>query len=106
MKTLTKILTAITVMTLSLGVYAHMGNYNGKFGANHPMMNKNNPQYQAMLERHKNPEAMRDWMQQMIDDPEAMQLWMEQMHDKKFTNRRGGFGCQGNRFNTKNTTEE
>ncbi|MDA0143734.1 hypothetical protein GL177_17825 [Vibrio toranzoniae] len=105
MRTITKTLAAVAVMTISLGVYAHMGNNNGQFGFHHPMMDNNNPQYQAMLELQKNPEAMQQWMQQMRENPEAMQQWMEQMHGKNVVNRRGGFGCHGNRFSSNDNAE-
>jgi len=105
MRTLTKTLAAIAVMAISVGVYAHMGSNNGQFGFHHPMMDENNPQYQAMLERQGNPEAMQQWIQQMREDPDAMLQWMEQMHGENFVNHRGGFGCNGKHFSSNDKTK-
>ncbi|MDG3084983.1 hypothetical protein P7F88_02305 [Vibrio hannami] len=99
MKTLTKILAAATSLAISVSVFAHMGGGKGGPGFMHAMMNTESPQYQAMLELRKDPEAMRAWMQSMHDDPEAMREWMSQMHGDDFANQKRGFGCRGNRFN-------
>lgn len=101
MKTLTKILVTATVLTISVGVFAHMGGGRGGSGFMHSMMNTDSPQYQAMLELRGNPEAMQAWMQSMHDDPEAMREWMVQVHGEGYANQKGGFGCLGNRFNNK-----
>lgn len=103
MKTLTKILAAATVLTISAGVFAHMGGATGGPGFMHSTINTDSPQYQAMLERRGDPEAMQAWRQNMHDDPEAMREWMEQVHGEDFANWQGGFGCHGNRFNSEQT---
>lgn len=99
MKTFTKILAATTALAISASVFAHMGGGKNGPGFMHAMINTDSPQYQAMLELRGDPEAMQAWMQSMHDDPEAMREWMKQVHGEGYANQKGGFGCQGNRFN-------
>lgn len=91
MRTLTKTLAAIAVMAISVGVYARIGSNNGQFGFHHPMMDENNPQYQAMLEHQGNADAMLQWM--------------AQIHGDNFANHRGNSGCNGKHFSSNNTAK-
>ncbi|MDA0146692.1 hypothetical protein OCT63_20990 [Vibrio sp. RW] len=99
MKTLTKLLAAVTALVISVSVFAHMGGGRGGYGFMHSMMNTDNPHYQTMLELRKDPEAMQAWMQSMHDNPEAMREWMKQVHGDDYANHNRNFGCRGNRFN-------
>ncbi|MCJ2375278.1 hypothetical protein LNL84_00340 [Vibrio sp. ZSDZ34] len=96
MRTLTRTLTIVAALLLSVGVLAHMGGGYAQMGFQHPMMNEDNPQYQAMLELRGNPEAMQAWMESMHENPQAMQEWMNQMH-ANYKGRDGvaRFGCHG-----------
>lgn len=96
MKTLTKISAVFAALTISAGVLAHMGGGSGPGSFRHPMMDTDNPQYQAMLELRGNPEAMQAWMQNMRDNPEAMQEWREKMHaNVDPEGKYAGYGCHG-----------
>jgi hypothetical protein len=96
MKTLTKSLAVIAALTFSIGVFAHMGPGNGRMGFGHPMFDTDRPQYQAMLEKSGNPEAMQAWIQTMHENPEVMHEWMEQMHaNYKGSEKYERFGCHG-----------
>jgi len=105
MRTLAKTLTAISVMAISVGVYANMGNSNEQFSLRHLMMNEISPQYPAILEQQQNPEAMQQGMQQVREDPDAMLQWMEQMHGENFAYHLGSFDCNGKHFSLNDKTQ-
>jgi len=105
MRTLAKTLTAISVMAISVGVYANMVNNNDQFSFRHLMMNEINSQYQAILGQQQNPEVMHQRMQQVREEPDAMLQWMEQMHGENFAYHLGSFDCNGKHFSLNDKTQ-
>jgi len=117
MKTITKTALTIIAITFSAAALAHYsGNgmqsmmnadndgkqmhsmmNSGKSGNRmHSMMNTDTPEYQEMLERRNNPEAMAAWKQNMRENPEVMFEWMDKMHGNFENNaNHARLGCHG-----------
>lgn len=103
MRRTTRWLFTAAVITLSASVFAHMGTNANNNGYQHPMMNGQGGQYQAM---HQDPQAMQAWMEKMHSDPAAMQAWMENVHARQWADNKQGVGCPGFGFGRDQATDK
>lgn len=106
MKILTKLIATVTILVLSTSAFAHMRGHRGGHGFMQSVTRTDCPQYQAMLEMRKDPEAMQAWKQRMQEDPAAMREWMIEVHGNGFFHRRGCFCGYGFPFDDTITTPE